>query len=197
VTSPPSNFPAPQGYVRPGYGPPGGYAPPVPRSTGPGGVPLAEFGERLLAYLLDGLVLAAILILPAVAVMVALLVPYAHAVDSAANGQPHVAVIVGSFFWMFVLIFGLQFLGTYLYQVTYQLRAGQTVGKRVMRLKVVDAGSGASMAAAAARKRWIIHLLFGFVGPLAYLDGLWQLWDPQKQTLHDKVARTVVVRVPA
>lgn len=197
MTSPPSNFPAPQGYVRPGYGPPGGYAPPVPRSTGPGGVPLAEFGERLLAYLLDGLVLAAILILPAVAVMVALLVPYAHAVDSAANGQPHVAVIVGSFFWMFVLIFGLQFLGTYLYQVTYQLRAGQTVGKRVMRLKVVDAGSGAPMAAAAARKRWIIHLLFGFVGPLAYLDGLWQLWDPQKQTLHDKVARTVVVRVPA
>ena len=200
MTSPPPGYPAPQGYVSPpGYGPPtSGYAPPVPRPTGPGGVPLAEFGERLLAYLLDGVVLAAILVLPTMAGMLALLIPYAHAVDAASHGgQADVAVIVGSFLGIFVWILGAQFLGTYLYQVTYQLRAGQTVGKRVMKLKVVDAESGAAMAAPAARKRWIIHLLFGFLGPLTYLDGLWQLWDPQKQTLHDKVARTVVVKVPA
>ena len=30
----------------------------------------------------------------------------------------------------------------------------------------------------------------------SYLDGLWQLWDkPFLQTLHDKAAQTVVVKV--
>jgi len=27
------------------------------------------------------------------------------------------------------------------------------------------------------------------------LDGLWPLWDKKRQTLHDKVVRTVVLRV--
>jgi uncharacterized RDD family membrane protein YckC len=81
--------------------------------------------------------------------------------------------------------------------VTYQMRNGVTVGKRVMKLRIVDAQTGAPMDVSAARKRWIIHLLLAFVPIGSYLDGLWQLWDERKQTLHDKVARTVVVKVPA
>ena len=33
---------------------------------------------------------------------------------------------------------------------------------------------------------------------LSYVDGLWQLWDkPYQQTLHDKAAKTVVIKVPS
>jgi uncharacterized RDD family membrane protein YckC len=169
-----------------------------PKPTGPGGAPLAEFGERLLAYLLDGLVLTAITIVPVFAIMAVLFIPYFNALNAAAEGgTPNFAVIFGSFIGMFVAAFGIQFLATYLYQVTYQMRHGQTIGKRVMKMKVVDAQTGAAMDVSAARKRWIIHMLLSLAGPGAYLDGLWQLWDPMKQTLHDKVARTVVVKVPA
>jgi uncharacterized RDD family membrane protein YckC len=166
-----------------------------PKPTGPGGAPLAEFSERLLAYLLDGLILSALIIIPMVAgiVLLVLAVPVATP-DGEAPDPTLFFLALGGFF---VLIFGLQFLASYLYQVTYQLRKGQTIGKRVMKLKIVDAETGAPMDGPAATKRWIIGLLMGFVSVAHLLDGLWQLWDERKQTLHDKVARTVVVRVPA
>jgi uncharacterized RDD family membrane protein YckC len=207
VTQPPPSNPHP-GYPPPGYAapPPGGYgvphqyAPPVyrPRPTGPGGAPLAEFGDRLLAYLLDSLILGAILLVPMLLLMAAVFVPYLHAIDALSRGEdPSFAPFLLTFLVLFFGILGLNVLATYLYQVTYQLRNGQTVGKRVMKLKIVDAETGAPMGLSAARKRWGIQLLLGFAGPGAYVDGLWQLWDQQKQTLHDKVARTVVVKVPA
>jgi uncharacterized RDD family membrane protein YckC len=206
VTQPPSNYPPP-GYPPPGYAPPQNgyavphqYAPPVyrPKPTGPGGAPLAEFGERLLAYFLDGLILGAILLIPMVVCMAVVFVPYVQAIDSVSRGgNPDFAPILLTFLGVFVAIFGLQVLSTYLYRVTYQLRTGQTVGKRVMKLKIVNAADGSPLDLTGARKRWAVELGLGLLGPGGYLDGLWQLWDPQKQTLHDKVARTVVVKVPA
>src|SRR3954471_2295280 len=57
---PPMGYPPP-GYPPPGYPPPGYYGPvrpPLPVS--PAGVPLADFGRRLLAYLIDGVLLSAV-----------------------------------------------------------------------------------------------------------------------------------------
>lgn len=172
------------------------YGPPVVRPTGPAGLPLAEFGERLLAYLLDSLIVAAIVLIPMIIGMVVLITTVVS-LDSTTPNTSDVVFIFGMFAAIFVLIFAVQFVGTYLYQVTYQMRKGVTVGKRVMKLRIVDAETGAPMDVSAARKRWIIHLLLAFVPIGSYLDGLWQLWDERKQTLHDKVARTVVVKVPA
>jgi uncharacterized RDD family membrane protein YckC len=199
---PPQPYPPPPGYPLPpgGYTVPQQYGPPVyrPKPTGPGGLPLAEFGERLLAYLLDGLILTAILFVPMVVVMVAIMIPYINTMESVSHGgAPNPAVFLATFFGLFIGIFGLQILATYLYQVTYQIRKGQTVGKRVMKLKIIDAETGQPMDLPTARKRWGIYILLSLAGPGAYLDGLWQLWDERKQTLHDKVARTVVVKVPA
>ena len=36
-------------------------------------------------------------------------------------------------------------------------------------------------------------LLGAFAAVLNVLDPAWLLWDPKRQTLHDKVAETVVV----
>jgi uncharacterized RDD family membrane protein YckC len=44
-------------------------------------------------------------------------------------------------------------------------------------------------------KRAVYRGLMGYVSQLALLLGyLWMLWDPQRQTWHDKVAQSVVVK---
>ena len=42
--------------------------------------------------------------------------------------------------------------------------------------------------------RLLVRAVMGFVPLLPMLDLLWPLWDPRNQTLHDKVAGTVVLR---
>jgi hypothetical protein len=48
-----------------------------------------------------------------------------------------------------------------------------------------------------AAKRYLVqHVAGTFVPFFSYIDGFWQLWDkPYLQTLHDKAAQTVVVKV--
>ena len=44
-------------------------------------------------------------------------------------------------------------------------------------------------------KRAFIRVLMGYVSQIVFLLGyLWMLWDPKKQTWHDKVAKSVVVK---
>lgn len=68
---------------------------------------------------------------------------------------------------------------------------GQTIGGMAARVRVVDADSGAIIGISRAIVRNIARILSGLVFGLGYL---WMLWDPRKQTWHDKIAKTVVVR---
>jgi uncharacterized RDD family membrane protein YckC len=71
---------------------------------------------------------------------------------------------------------------------------GQTLGKKAVGIRVADIATGAPIGYGRALGRTlfkIISWLFGLF-PLGYL---WMLWDDQKQTWHDKVARAVVVPV--
>ncbi|HEY7930983.1 MAG TPA: RDD family protein [Acidimicrobiales bacterium] len=86
-------------------------------------------------------------------------------------------------------------------------RAGQTVGNRVAATKVVDALTGSRVTMTQALKRWgfvAVYSSFEFTGTkgasvvvtvFALVDVLWPLFDARKQTLHDKFAGTLVVRV--
>jgi hypothetical protein len=55
------------------------------------------------------------------------------------------------------------------------------------------------MTRGVAARRWLANVVAGAIIPFwRWIDGLWQLWDkPYQQCLHDKFARTVVVKVPA
>lgn len=67
---------------------------------------------------------------------------------------------------------------------------GTTIGGRVMSLKVVDA-NGNTPSWGTAAIRWVISL----VSAIAILIGyLWAFWDSNRQTWHDKVAGTFVVK---
>lgn len=68
--------------------------------------------------------------------------------------------------------------------------AGQSIGNRVARVRVADAVTGRPLSAGRA----LLRVLVSFVSEALLLIGfLWMLWDPQRQTWHDKAARSVVL----
>jgi uncharacterized RDD family membrane protein YckC len=211
---------APQGYGYPPRGsgrvppppgwrpvqPPRGYRPPppAPPALAPNGQPLASFVDRLGAYLLDRLIIAAIVMVPAVILMFALLLPPflddLRAQQRAADaGEPSPENFPGNLLGRYLLVIActllLQCLASYCYEVLYQARHGQTIGKRVLRIRA-QALDGATLTRRAATLRWLVTLGGMVVPGFNYLDGLWQLWDrPLQQCLHDKAAQTVVVKL--
>jgi uncharacterized RDD family membrane protein YckC len=71
---------------------------------------------------------------------------------------------------------------------------GQTVGKRVLGIRCVDADTGEAIGfrRGLARQAVVAVLSLAFLFP-AFLDGLWPLWDQKRQAWHDKVVRSVVI----
>jgi uncharacterized RDD family membrane protein YckC len=80
-------------------------------------------------------------------------------------------------------------------------RAGQTVGKKALSIRVIRQETGGPIGYPRALGRNAVRGLpffIPFVGLLwVLLDNLWMLWDRESQTLHDKATRTLVVPVAA
>lgn len=76
--------------------------------------------------------------------------------------------------------------------------AGQTLGKRLLALHVVDANSGARIGFGRALLRYLafLGLFFACIVP-GVLSVLRPLRDPGRQTFHDKAVRSLVVAVVA
>ena len=83
----------------------------------------------------------------------------------------------------------------YLYEFVMIGRWNATVGKFTVGIRVrrMD-GSPATWREAALRP--VLELILGLLGLSigSLVDELWMLWDRRKQTLHDKLAGTIVVR---
>lgn len=168
---PPSwNQPPPPSY---GQQPGGTYPPPPPSwqqpqppypGGPPGGGTLAGWWLRVGATVVDGLVL----IIP-------------NFILRAIGGS------LGGGFLSLVLVAS--------YTTILISRKGQTVGNMAVHTRVVDAQTGGPVSVGKALGRWAaeIVLVILFVIPWV-LDILWPLWDRQNQTLHDKIAGTVVLR---
>ncbi len=72
--------------------------------------------------------------------------------------------------------------------------AGQTVGKRLMGIRCVDAETGYPIGFRRGLARQAVVALLGlaFLFPV-FIDGLWPLWDRKRQSWHDKAVRSVVI----
>ncbi len=95
-----------------------------------------------------------------------------------------------------VLLIGLLIFGAY--HVTFTALRGQTIGKIVVRTKVIDAESGALPGWQSAFIRWGAPAALATIPWLGYLSLLmyaWLLRDVRRQGLHDKAARTLVISV--
>jgi len=170
-------------------------------------MPLAGFGDRLVAYLIDAAVffgVALIVAIPAVFAILAVLGAQFAGLETDPEtgqlvGEPDVALLVGP---VLLIEFGVVLvilLASYVYYVELApSRRAITLGKRAMKLRVIRLDDpSAPITRGIAAKRWAMHVLVGGVVPFfSWVDGLWQLWDkPYQQCLHDKVAETVVVKV--
>ena len=69
---------------------------------------------------------------------------------------------------------------------------GQTLGKMALGIRVIDFSSGGPIGYGRGVIRYLARILSAIVIFLGYL---WMLWDKEKQTWHDKIAKTVVVPV--
>jgi uncharacterized RDD family membrane protein YckC len=72
--------------------------------------------------------------------------------------------------------------------------SGQTVGKKALGIRVIDFRAGGPIGYGRGLLRNLAKILSSIVFALGYL---WMLWDPEKQTWHDKLATTVVVPADA
>ncbi|GAA1396510.1 RDD family protein [Luteococcus peritonei] len=68
-------------------------------------------------------------------------------------------------------------------------RTGQSVGKSVLGIKLLDEMTGQPIGAGKAFLRDICHVLDN----ICYIGYLWPLWDAKRQTFADKIMKTVVV----
>ncbi len=134
----------------------------------------ADFGTRLVAYLIDAVILSVVdMIVWAIFGM----------------GLGRIRGIGGVFIflgWLAIMVI------TWGYLIYFWTTTGQTIGKKVMKIRVVDT-QGQPLTIGKAILRVIGYAVSGVV---FYLGFLWILWDPEKQGWHDKIAGTYVVRVP-
>lgn len=178
--------------------------------TTPDGVPLASYGQRVLAYLLDTVI---------VAVATGIIGSYwiyqfaqwylgwfnDLVANTEAGGQPAInqsdltSQITGHL-WPIALI---SFVVTLAYQVAFLTRKGATPGKMALGIAVRRRDRPGPLSLVDALRRqsiFVINSLLGLLplvslvaSLLGLLDLLWPLWDDKRQALHDKVAGTNVV----
>lgn len=174
----------------------------IPAGTGPGmgggNQPLAEWWQRAVAAIIDGLIIA----IPSYIIMAIMGVGLAAKRTGELTVDPQTGQITGglpgpgyfaTFFASFLIIAVLGIV----YYVYFHGSTGQTLGKKIMKIKVVSEETGDVIGYGPAFLRWLIGaLLQGFTcGVGGLLDILWPLWDSKRQALHDKVVKSLVVTV--
>ncbi|MEU7981035.1 RDD family protein [Micromonospora sp. NPDC049081] len=202
-----------------GAGQPGGPPPGWPYPTWPGrppeprphGVPLAGYGARLLARLIDfGVVFGLNAVVNGwfvwryfeeTAPYLREAVRRAMAGDSSRDGLPAIGEQAGG---LQIAILVIATALWFAYEVPTMASGGQTLGKRLLRIRAVPVDADQPLGFGRATRRWstmgmptLLWFCCGFGLLLQFVDAVSALFDhPLRQALHDKRAQTVVVQVP-
>lgn len=147
----------------------------------------AGFWIRVGASLIDALVLA-----PAYAIILLVTAGSPNDAFSSDDFSVMLRFFADTIVWSLVLV-----AIHYAYQLVMVGKWNATVGKFATGLRVRRPdGSPAGWREAALRPllQSLLSIANLDLGIVSLLDWLWMLWDAQKQTLHDKIARTIVVK---
>ena len=184
---PPLGYPLGGGMPPPSMPPPGQWTP-GPSGYGqqpyPGAAPLATYWARVGGFLLDAVIVAALY-------LVVLLPTHSfHGMTRATANHVGVRAGVSGGATLFILVVGV------LYSSLLIGLRGQTIGMMAARIKAIDANTGNLIGFGRALGRDLFERLLGFLLfiPLV-IDLLFPAWDPRRQTLHDKVTNTVVIKI--
>lgn len=168
-----SNVPPPPsggGFPPPGGPPPGGQPPGTPG-------PLAEWQDRLVSGLIDyvgPMFLAGFL---------------GFFIDVAVDTR-------GAFFSPFQFLFAVAAVGWGIYNGYLAGETGQSYGMKQSGLRLVGEQTGQPIGGSqgAVRNLLFIANLICCGGIVLLVDALFPLWDPKKQTLRDKIGKSVVIK---
>lgn len=150
--------------------------PPAPPSMGSLGPP-ATFGQRLVAVLIDALVGVA-LMFPAIVLFI---------VGVAADSGILIGLAALLYLAGFIALLYITFVGIGKY--------GQTPGKRMQGVKIVDA-NGSPIGVGGAVIRYIVQQISNAIVCGLPIGSLWMLWDAEKKTLYDKILNSQAISVP-
>jgi uncharacterized RDD family membrane protein YckC len=176
--------------------PPSGWEQPVAtRAPGQGweGKPLASWGSRVGAQLIDWLVL----LIPAVVLFI---VVVAGAVGISGDEDASTGAAIGAIILYVVLISAVVLLYAPLLMMRKGEHNGQTLGKQMLGIRVVrNNGQTMGFGWAALREVVVKGLAVGIASSIIpllpwLLDVLWPLWDDQNRALHDYAVQTHVIR---
>jgi uncharacterized RDD family membrane protein YckC len=213
-------------YSQPGYGQysqPGQY--PYPAAPGqvyaggpwaragkaaPDGTPLALWWQRLLARIIDSVLLSVVTFIvasPWIGPLLTTMEDYIREVMNAAQSgaSPPSSLDFQAQITQYLLPIALISLVISLtYETVFLLWRGATIGKLILGIRVRRVGDAGSLGPVTALRRQVITAgvsivaLVPFVSTigsmLTLLDDAWLLWDPRRQCLHDKIADTLVVK---
>lgn len=139
--------------------------PPPPAAPGSPSVQHANFFERLIAVIIDGLIIG---------------IPFG--ILSAIAGDSGAALGV---VYLIAIVAAIWYVGE------YEGNRGATIGKQVMKCTVVRKGTDQPLGFGRAVGRQLAKIVSGIP---CYLGYLWMLWDSDKQTWHDKIAEAQVIK---
>ncbi|RJO62715.1 MAG: RDD family protein [Dehalococcoidia bacterium] len=144
------------------------------QTTGAHALEYAGFWRRFAAFFIDALILS---------LVVRVLFPF----QSFWNLQNA---------WFFIFLAAISNLAstaiTVAYTVGFWVWRGQTLGKMVMNIKVLR-GDGSNITIGYALLRYLGYIVCGLMLGIGFL---WIALDARKQGIHDKIADTVVVKLP-
>lgn len=190
--APPSASPPP---------PPGGYAPvgaPPPgyQAYTPHPIGMTEFAgfwQRFLAMIVDGVLYGLLALLLAAPGLFLIRSAYDDCVRFGSDGdlicppgEPAGTSLAGG-----SALIGIAAIIVIVIYIRALGKTGQTWGRKLAGVKVVDATSGAPIGVGKAFGRQLFANIIS--GQILYLGYLWMLWDNKNQTWHDKVVGSVVV----
>ncbi len=184
--APPPSYDQPAGALQsPASTPPvtwGQYPPPVPApaAAGPSPEALAGFWRRLVAAFLDWILVG----------IVASAIGALFGVDTTSPAPVQGDGFQFRFDWAgpYILVELAYF--TYFHATS----AGQSIGNKILGIRVLDADTGRALPYARAFVRALMSNLSALP---CFLGFFWMLWDRRKQTWHDMVANSLVVRASA
>jgi uncharacterized RDD family membrane protein YckC len=131
---------------------------------------LASWGERVIAYLIDLVIVA----VPAIVLLIITFIALS------------IATILGVLFY---LVFFAYVLVASFYIVGWQNGLGGSPGKRITGLRVIGEETGQPIGGGLGIVRSIAHVVDQVI---CYIGYLFPLWDPKRQTIADKIMKTLV-----
>lgn len=176
---------------------PQGWGAPPPYASAPQAAQHASWGSRLGAYLIDSLI-AMLFFIPGIIYFFAgpkenrlCHVNSSGAVEFGGYNNAICRGPSGSTVAIAVLLYLAGLVVYVLIRAKAEGSTGQTIGKKALGIKTVDATTGQPIGTGRAVGRFFSYIISSFI---CYLGFFWALWDPNKQAWHDKIVSTVVVK---